>query len=61
MPLWTTKKHLTQQWRKALWLKIINHGIKGKCLNIIMDMYSDIKSMTELNGEVSDTFYATLE
>ena len=41
---------------KALWFKLINSGITGKCLNIIVDMYNGIKSVIELNGNISDTF-----
>ena len=43
-------------WRKALWFKLINSEITGKCLNIIVDMYNGIKSVTKLNGKISDTF-----
>ena len=43
-------------WRKALWFKLLNSGITGKCLNIIVDMYNGIKSIIELNGNISDTF-----
>ena len=43
-------------WRKALWFKLINSGITGKFLNIIVDMYNGIKSIIELNGNISDTF-----
>ena len=43
-------------WRKALWFKLINSGITGKCLNIIVDMYNGIKSIIELNDNIPDTF-----
>ena len=43
-------------WRKALWFKLINSGITGECLNIIVDMYNGIKSIIELKGNISDTF-----
>ena len=39
-----------------LWFKLINSGITGKCLNIIADMYNGLKSVIELNGNISDTF-----
>ena len=43
-------------WCKALWFKLINSGTTGKCLNIIVDMYNGIKSVIELNGNMSDIF-----
>ena len=42
--------------RKGLWLKLINHGIKGKCLIVIINMYNGIKSLIEKNGKFSNAF-----
>ncbi len=50
------EKALDTVWRKGLWLKMVNHGISGKCLNIIKNMYNQTKSALELNGKLSDVF-----
>merc|ERR1711891_137287 len=43
-------------WREALWHKLINYGIQGKILNVIKNLYAQIKSCVFLNGEKSDFF-----
>ena len=39
-----------------MWLKLINNGIKWKCLAVIINMYNGIKSLLEKDGNLSDTF-----
>ena len=43
-------------WRGGLWFKLVNHGITGKCLTVIMNMYNGIKSMVEKENILSDVF-----
>ena len=43
-------------WRSALWQKMIKSGITGKLHNVIVNMYKDIKSCVNVNGELSDYF-----
>ena len=31
-------------WRAGLWQKLLKHGINGKILNVIINMYNEIKS-----------------
>lgn len=42
--------------RAALWLKLLNNGISGRCLTVIKNMYSNVKSCVSLNGCVSKVF-----
>ena len=43
-------------WREALWHKLINNGIQGKILNVIKNLYAQVKSCVFLNGNKSDFF-----
>ena len=43
-------------YRNALWLKLYKCGIGGKCLRIIKDMYSKVKSCVRLHGGLTDSF-----
>ena len=43
-------------WRAGLWRKVLSHGIKGKILNVIKNMYMEIKSCITLNGSTSEFF-----
>lgn len=43
-------------WRAGLWQKLLKTGIEGKTLNVIKNMYSDIKSCVSLDGNVSEMF-----
>lgn len=43
-------------WRIGLWQKLMKHGIKGKVLNVIKNMYAEIKSCILLNGDTSGYF-----
>ena len=46
-------------WREALWHKLISNGIQGKILNVIKNLYAQIKSCVFLNGEKSEFFVST--
>ena len=43
-------------WRVGLWQKLLKHGICGKILNVITNMYSGIKSCITVNGTSSGYF-----
>ena len=43
-------------WRVGLWQKLLRHNINGKILNVIINLYSNIKSCVKLNGVFSKTF-----
>ena len=43
-------------WRSGLWSKIIHSGINGKFIQVIKNMYSNIKSSVALNGQQSMFF-----
>ena len=46
--------------RNALWLKLYKHGIQGKLLRIIRDMYSTVKSCVKNGNLLSDFFDYTI-
>ena len=46
--------------RNALWLKLYKHGIQGKLLTIIRDMYSTVKSCVKNGNLLSDFFDYTI-
>ena len=39
-----------------LWQKMLKYGISGNLLNLIMSMYSKLKTCVKLNGEFSEFF-----
>lgn len=43
-------------WRIGLWQKLLKYGIEGKILNVIKNMYADVKSCILVNGETSCYF-----
>ena len=43
-------------WRAGLWQKLCNHGFKGKCYNVILNLYKDIKSKISTNEGNTDYF-----
>jgi hypothetical protein len=47
-------------WREGLWEKLIQNNINGKCLNIIMNMYKNIKSCVKLNATYSNFFISNI-
>ena len=50
------KKAFDTVWRSALWHKLIKSGISGKILNVMENMYKNIKSCISYNGNSSDYF-----
>ena len=43
-------------WQIGLWLKLLKEGIHSKILNVIKNMYAEIKSCILLNGVKSEYF-----
>ena len=43
-------------WRIGLWRKLLQANVNGKVLNVILNMYNDIKSCVSINGENSAFF-----
>ena len=43
-------------WRKGLWFKLLNQGIKGRCVKVVVNMYDGIKSLVEKDGKLSEIF-----
>ena len=39
-----------------IWYKLIRLGVRGKLLNVIMSMYSHVKSKVKVNNDVSNVF-----
>ncbi len=50
------KKKFDMVCRKALWDKFVIQKVAGKILNVVRNMYSNMKSCVMLNQEVSETF-----
>ena len=42
--------------RSSLWKKLISHGINGKVLNVIYNLYKNAKSCVKSQGKLSDYF-----
>ena len=47
-------------WREGLWLKILESKIRGKCFNVVYNLYQNIKSCVQVNGEYSAFFQCNL-
>ena len=47
-------------WREGLWLKILENKIRGKCFNVMYNLYQNIKSCVQVNGEYSAFFQCNL-
>ena len=47
-------------WRHGLWLKVLESKIRGKCFNVIYNLYQNIKSCIQVNGETSAFFDCNL-
>ena len=39
-----------------IWYKLIRLGVRGKILNVIMSMYSHVKSKVKVNNDISNGF-----
>ena len=50
------KKAFDTVWRSALWHKLVQSGITGKLHTIIVNMYKNIKSCVNHDGNISDYF-----
>ena len=50
------KKAFDSVWRKGLWSKLLQEGINGKVLRVIVNMYNNIKSCVFLNSQKSELF-----
>uniref|UniRef100_A0A0N7ZBB2 Reverse transcriptase domain-containing protein n=1 Tax=Scylla olivacea TaxID=85551 RepID=A0A0N7ZBB2_SCYOL len=50
------RKAFDTVWREGLWYKMVKENIGGKVLNVIRNMYLNIKSCVKFNGNKSDTF-----
>lgn len=50
------KSAFDKVWRNGLWIKLLNHGINGKCLGLIQNMYKQVKSCVIANGMKSNFF-----
>ena len=50
------KKAFDTVWRSGLWIKLISFGITGKLFNVIRNIYNNIKSCVQENGQKSDYF-----
>ena len=48
------KKPFDTVWRLGLWIKLISFGITGKLFNVIRNIYNNIKSCIQVNGQKSD-------
>lgn len=43
--------------RDILWFKLIQYGIRGKILDVIVSMYKNVKSKVKFDNELSEEFY----
>ena len=50
------KKAFDLVWHEDLWYKLVKEKVQGKILNVIRNMYNNIRSCVMLNQETSDTF-----
>ena len=50
------KKAFDTIWRDGLWYKMVKENIDSKVLNVIKNMYMNIKSCVKFNQKTSDTF-----
>ena len=46
--------------RENLWYKMINYGLRGKSLNIIISVYSELKSRVKYTNTLSNEFFCSL-
>ena len=50
------EKAFDRIWREGLWYKLLVNNINGKMLNVIQNIYKDIKSNIIFNNSKSDYF-----
>ena len=53
------KKAFDTVWRSGLWYKLLRSGISGKLYNVIVNMYNNIKSCVNCDGQTSEYFFTT--
>ena len=46
--------------RDILWYKLIKVGVRGKMLDIIRSMYTNVKSQVKQNSIISDAFFSNI-
>lgn len=46
--------------RENVWLKLIKYGVRGKFLNVLRSMYSNVKSRIKTQNMLSESFICTL-
>ncbi|MEW8544141.1 MAG: reverse transcriptase family protein, partial [Candidatus Thiodiazotropha sp.] len=54
------RKAFDTVWRIGLWRKLIDSQIRGKCFNIIYNLYQGIKSCVSVNGVKSPFFQCSI-
>ena len=54
------KQAFDKIFRGGLWQKMFSYNIKGKCLNVIRNMYRNIKSCVQVNGNNSTFFTSNI-
>ena len=42
--------------RASLWIKLLNHGVNGKILSVIQNIYNKAKSSVKINDKISNFF-----
>ena len=42
--------------RDVLWFKLLQFGVRGKMLDIIVSMYENVKSQVKINNRLSESF-----
>ena len=42
--------------RENLWYNMVKYGLRGKILNIIISMYSEVKSRVKFNNKIGNEF-----
>ena len=42
--------------RDVLWFKLLQFGVRGKMLDIIVSMYENVKSQVKINNRLSENF-----
>ena len=42
--------------RDVLWFKLLQFGVRGKMLDIIVSMYENVKSKVKINNRLSESF-----
>ena len=50
------RKAFDSVWRLGLWRKLLQNGINEKFLQVIQNMYRDIKSCVKFANQISDVF-----